>query len=110
MPDTDIVIEKGTRIMIPTLGLHRDGDHYPDAEKFDPERFSDENRKSIVPFTYIPFGEGPRICIGKKLSLTVSLKLYLVFLFYFVCDSYTYYNNIFMFQECVLELCKRKLD
>lgn len=65
IPDTNITIEKGTRVIIPALGLHRDPEFYPDPDKFDPERFNDENKQNIPPFTYVPFGEGPRMCIGK---------------------------------------------
>ncbi|KAF2898215.1 hypothetical protein ILUMI_07962 [Ignelater luminosus] len=81
VPDTDVTIEKGTRVIIPALAIHRDPEFYPDPEKFDPERFSDENKRNIKPFTYVPFGEGPRMCIAlrfglmqTKLGLTVLLK------------------------------------
>jgi cytochrome P450 family 6 len=59
-----IQIEEGTAILIPVYGLHYDPDYFPDPDKFDPERFSEKNKSKIKPFTYLPFGEGPRNCIG----------------------------------------------
>lgn len=50
--------------MIPVLGFHYDENYFPEPEKFDPKRFSDA--KNIGPYTYLPFGEGPRNCIGDK--------------------------------------------
>ena len=52
-------------IYIPVLALHHDPTYFPDPDKFDPERFTEENKHSIPNYTYIPFGEGPRMCIGK---------------------------------------------
>lgn len=54
----------GSICIIPILGVHRDPNYYANPEKFDPERFSYENRKNINPLTYMPFGSGPRNCIG----------------------------------------------
>lgn len=65
IPGTDVVIEKGISIMIPALGLHRDPEYFPNPMKFDPERFSEPNKGINHPYTYLPFGEGPRNCIGK---------------------------------------------
>ncbi|KAF2897255.1 hypothetical protein ILUMI_08920 [Ignelater luminosus] len=79
IPNTDIIIDKGTRVLIPALALHHDPEYYPDPDVFDPERFNDENKKSIHPFTYIPFGEGPRICIGLRFGL-MQAKVGLAFL------------------------------
>lgn len=70
--DTDIIIEKGTSVLISTLGLHMDPEHFPNPEIFDPERFSEENKKNIRPFTYIPFGDGPRNCIGLRFGVMQS--------------------------------------
>ncbi|PNF35809.1 putative cytochrome P450 6a14 [Cryptotermes secundus] len=69
IPDTDIVLEKGIRTVIPILGLHHDPKYYPDPERFDPERFSEEEKAKRHNYVYLPFGEGPRICIGMRFGL-----------------------------------------
>lgn len=66
-PDLSFVIEKGTRILVPVYALHHDPKYFQDPEIFDPERFSSTNKAKIVPGTYLPFGDGPRVCIGKSL-------------------------------------------
>nr|AQM57072.1 cytochrome P450 CYP6ER4 [Sogatella furcifera] len=69
------VIEKGTQVLVPIYGLHMDPDYFPDPERFDPERFSKTAPShTIHPFTFLPFGEGPRYCIGKRFGLA-SVKL-----------------------------------
>lgn len=60
IPNSDMVIPAGNLIMIPTIGLHMDERFWNEPEKFDPERFNEENVKKIVPYSYIPFSEGPR--------------------------------------------------
>ncbi|KAJ8916089.1 hypothetical protein NQ315_004455 [Exocentrus adspersus] len=62
-------LEEGTAVLFPTMGIHRDPQYYPDPERFDPERFSDENIGNIKPYTYFPFGLGPRSCIGSRFAL-----------------------------------------
>lgn len=59
---------KGDIIQIPIIALHRDPIYFPEPELFKPERFLDENKANIKPFTYLPFGVGPRSCIGKILN------------------------------------------
>lgn len=66
---TRFAIEKGRTLWIPTIAIHNDPKHYPNPEKFDPERFSKENISSINSGAYIPFGVGPRNCIGSRLAL-----------------------------------------
>ena len=63
VPGTDVVIEEGTPVLIPVLGLQRDPEYFPDPLKFDPERFNEDQKQ--VPFSFLPFGDGPRFCIGK---------------------------------------------
>ncbi|XP_022082457.1 uncharacterized protein LOC110974856 [Acanthaster planci] len=63
------VIEKGVAVFVPVWSLHRDEEYWKNPTKFDPERFSLENKASIKPFTYMPFGLGPRICFGMRFAL-----------------------------------------
>ncbi|KAF5290750.1 hypothetical protein FQR65_LT11531 [Abscondita terminalis] len=65
---TGLVIEKGTTVLITQQGLHWDPKYFPEPEKYDPERFSDNNKSSIPNYVYLPFGDGPRNCIGKKFN------------------------------------------
>lgn len=60
-------MERGSVIWCPMSAIHHDPDYFPNPEKFDPERFSDENKHQIVPGSYLPFGMGPRNCIGEIL-------------------------------------------
>ncbi|KAF2881448.1 hypothetical protein ILUMI_24734 [Ignelater luminosus] len=69
IPNTVIKIDKGIEALIPIMALHHDSEYYPEPEKFIPERFSDEEKQKRLPFTYLPFGEGPRLCIGKRFGL-----------------------------------------
>lgn len=64
IPDSDVVLESGTNVLISVFGLHHDPKHHPEPETFNPDRFSEENKGTIKGFTHIPFGEGPRNCIG----------------------------------------------
>ena len=49
--------------------LHRDSRYFEEPERFWPERFGKENAKRIPKYAYVPFGAGPRICIGNMLSI-----------------------------------------
>ncbi|MBI1361969.1 MAG: cytochrome P450 [Alphaproteobacteria bacterium] len=63
-------IAKGTAIMIAPWVLHRHRKLWDDPEIFDPGRFSAERSKDRQRFAYMPFGGGPRICIGAALAMT----------------------------------------
>lgn len=65
VPGTDVTVEAGTKVEVPVYSLQHDPEFYPEPEKFDPERFTDENKGKRHPYVYLPFGEGPRICIGE---------------------------------------------
>lgn len=69
LPHTDQVLEKGTPIYISMEGMHYDPEYFPNPEKFDPERFNEENKRNIPSCVYFPFGEGPHSCIGNRFGL-----------------------------------------
>ena len=54
-------------VILPIYALHRHHAHWQNPDAFDPSRFSDP--KTIPRFTYLPFGDGPRICIGASFAL-----------------------------------------
>ncbi|XP_014652586.1 PREDICTED: cytochrome P450 3A12 isoform X4 [Ceratotherium simum simum] len=72
-----VFIPKGTVVMVPTFILHRASEFWPDPEEFHPERFSKDNKDSINPYIYMPFGSGPRNCIGMRFAV-VNMKLAVV--------------------------------
>ncbi|CAG2058749.1 unnamed protein product, partial [Timema podura] len=69
IPGSNVNIDKEIKVVIPVYAIHHDPKYYPDPEKFNPERFSAENIKSQPNCTYLPFGEGPRNCIGLRFGL-----------------------------------------
>uniref|UniRef100_A0A8C8CWQ9 unspecific monooxygenase n=1 Tax=Oncorhynchus tshawytscha TaxID=74940 RepID=A0A8C8CWQ9_ONCTS len=85
-----IVIPKNCVVLVPTWTLHRDPEIWSDPEEFKPERFSKENKESIDPNTYMPFGAGPRNCIGMRFAL-IMIKLAMVEILqsftFSVCDE-----------------------
>ncbi|CAG2177842.1 unnamed protein product, partial [Oppiella nova] len=76
---TGITIKKDHVVHIPTYAIHRDPDNFVDPEVFRPERFLSENI-AHNPYTYLPFGAGPRNCIGMRLA-QLEIKLALVNIF-----------------------------
>jgi cytochrome P450 len=68
-----IRIPKGTLIAIPPWVLHRHRLLWKDPDLFDPERFMPPQRDSIDRFAYLPFGAGPRVCIGQSFAMQEAL-------------------------------------
>lgn len=65
------MIPKGGVVFVSPWVLHRDPARWPDPDRFDPERFdpSESSEHDRSRFGYMPFGAGPRLCIGKQLAL-----------------------------------------
>lgn len=59
----------GSEVMLWTYLTHRDPRFYPEPEKFRPERFDNAHAASLPKFAYLPFGGGPRACIGKAFAM-----------------------------------------
>ncbi len=67
-------IPKGAMVIPYIYGTHRNTDLWDDPETFEPARFNRENRKRH-PFAYIPFGGGPRICVGNNMAIVNILLI-----------------------------------
>lgn len=64
-------IKPGDTVMVPIYALGRNELLWEDPDAFRPERF--EDRKAIDRYAYLPFGDGPRICIGASFALTEAV-------------------------------------
>ena len=64
-----LLIKKGEVIRFPVYAIHHDPKYYPNPDKWEPERFMPENKHLLTPYTYLPFGGGPRNCIGMRFAL-----------------------------------------
>ncbi|KAH8291111.1 hypothetical protein KR054_008812, partial [Drosophila jambulina] len=63
---TNFVIEAGQSVIIPSSAIHHDPSIYPDPYEFRPERFSPEKSTNRLSVAWLPFGDGPRNCIGLR--------------------------------------------
>lgn len=61
-------LDKGLIIEMSAYAVHHDPRYYPNPNHYDPERFMPENRDKLVPNTYMPFGMGPRNCVGMRFA------------------------------------------
>lgn len=66
IPGSKHVIKKGTQVIIPSLSIHYDERYWKNPDVFDPDRFTSEEIAKVPNMAYLPFGEGPRNCIGMR--------------------------------------------
>lgn len=62
-------LPEGMRVAISPYTLHRNPAHFPDPERFDPDRWTPENEAKIPRYAYLPFGAGPHVCIGNHFAM-----------------------------------------
>ncbi|XP_011704956.1 PREDICTED: cytochrome P450 4g15-like, partial [Wasmannia auropunctata] len=72
----ETVIPKGTEVFIAIMKIHRDERYWPNPLVFDPDRFLPERLKNCSIFSYLPFADGPRNCLGIKYAM-ICMKVML---------------------------------
>ena len=71
----DKMITKGSLVIIPMFAIHRHRKLWRDPERFDPARFHGGEEAKLARYQYMPFGAGPRVCIGASFSMTESVVM-----------------------------------
>jgi cytochrome P450 len=76
----DLAIRRGSTVVVFIYGAHHSPQHWESPESFNPERFAKAHEKQHTPFTYLPFGAGPRGCIGGNYAMLQILMILSVLL------------------------------
>ncbi|CAH2107765.1 unnamed protein product [Euphydryas editha] len=71
--EINLTIDEGVRVFIPLQAMHNDPKYFDNPSEFRPERFDSANFDANNKYVYLPFGIGPRACIGERLGLMQSL-------------------------------------
>jgi cytochrome P450 len=71
----DVVIPAGSMVIVYVYGTHHAAKHWPHPEEFDESRFVKGQEKLRTPFSYVPFGGGPRGCIGNHYAMLQVLMI-----------------------------------
>lgn len=71
----DYAVPAGTTVYMSAWVIHRDPAHYEDPLAFKPERWAGDLRKTLPRFAYMPFGGGPRVCIGNRFAMMEAMLL-----------------------------------
>jgi cytochrome P450 len=71
----NLTIPRGSMVIVFVYGAHHAQSYWDGPERFDPDRFTKANEKLHTPFTYLPFGGGPRGCIGGNYAMLQILMI-----------------------------------
>jgi cytochrome P450 len=72
-------VAKGDLVIIPMFAIHRHRKLWREPDRFDPDRFLGGSEASFARYQYMPFGAGPRICIGASFSMTEAVVMFASF-------------------------------
>jgi cytochrome P450 len=68
-------VRAGSTVYIPVYAVHRHETLWSEPDRFDPSRFAPEAAKARDRFSYLPFGAGPRICVGQGFALLEAVTV-----------------------------------
>ncbi|XP_026727571.1 cytochrome P450 6k1-like [Trichoplusia ni] len=111
--DDNLTIPAGTPVYVNGVAMQVDPEYFPEPEVFKPERFLPENERNIIPYTYMPFGDGPRNCIGMRFayqSLRQSLAHIILNFEIHALPGSTKPNNVHMEQKGLFFMPDEKLS
>lgn len=72
-------VKAGTSVLIPIYAIHRHARRWPDADAFMPERFEPAREEAMPRYQYMPFGSGPRVCIGRNFAMMEAAAMLATF-------------------------------
>lgn len=104
IPDSNVVLRAGSKIIIPIYAINHDPAIYPSPETFDPERFAQQSVADRDRMAFLAFGDGPRNCIGARFGLmqTYIGLVSLLRRYEFTCGSKTPKPLVFSNKSFVL--------
>nr|QBA57467.1 CYP6AB10 [Heortia vitessoides] len=73
IPEIDLTIDEDVSVIVPIQAIHMDEKYFREPMKYDPERFTFGAKDDIRNFVFLPFGEGPRACVGARLGQMQSM-------------------------------------